>query len=144
MLPISKLRGVPPGVRVALKAHRVTTCGQLLAAAGRSKDREALAARRRLDPAGLTALVQRADLARVEGVGTGFGLLLERLGVRDVAALAEQAPEALLARLRELNARDRLTRRSPTAAEVGAWVERARALPRLVTYPPPAAREAAG
>jgi predicted flap endonuclease-1-like 5' DNA nuclease len=143
MLPISKLRGVPPEARVALKANRITTCSQLLAAAARFEDREVLAAGGRVDLAGLTRLVQRADLARIEGVGATFGRMLERLGVRDVAAVAEQAPESLLARLRELNAQARLTRRSPSAKEVEAWIEQARRLPKLVSYPR-RGREAAG
>jgi hypothetical protein len=134
MLPISKLRGVPPEVRVALKAAHITTCSQLLTAAARFDNRETLAINRHLDLSSLTDLVQRADLARVGGVGATFGLMLERLGICDVASLAEQAPEILAARLRELNGQTRLTRRSPNAAEVEAWIEQARKLPKLVSY----------
>ena len=134
MVPISKLRGVSPAVRVALKVAHLNTSSQLLAAAGRLEGREFLAASCRLDLPSLTRVVQRADLARVVGVGAMFGLLLESLGIDDVAALAGQTPESLLARLRELHASNRLTRRSPSAQEVQAWIEQARKLPKLVSY----------
>ena len=137
MLPISKLRGVPPSVRVALKAARVNTIGQLLAAAARPHERELLARTSKIDLASLTELVQRADLARVNGLGTTFGLMLEMLGICDVAALAQQTPSSLALRLRELNDRDRLTRRSPSVSEVAAWIEHARSLPSLVTSTSP-------
>ena len=88
MVPISKLRGVSPAVRVALKVAHLNTSSQLLAAAGRLEGREFLAASCRLDLPSLTRVVQRADLARVVGVGAMFGLLLESLGIDDVAALA--------------------------------------------------------
>jgi predicted flap endonuclease-1-like 5' DNA nuclease len=91
MLPISKLRGVPPEARVALKAGHITTSRQLLAAAALVEDREILAVSCRLDLSSLTRLVQRADLARIDGIGATFGLMLENLGICDVASLAEQA-----------------------------------------------------
>ena len=87
-LPVSKLRGLTLPVRAALKRHRVATCGQLLRAAGGARDRDRLARVAGIDPGELLALVRRADLARVAGIGTVFGLMLEDLGVRDVPALA--------------------------------------------------------
>ena len=136
MLPISKLRGVPFQARVALKARRITTCDQLLAAAAVAEDREALARATRIAPETLADLVQRADMARVNGVGAVFGLMLEELGIRDVQALASQDAEMLHERLRGYNRRERLARRSPTPEEVSGWVGQARRLPRLVTYRP--------
>ncbi len=139
MLPIVKLRGLPLQARVALKVRRVTTCGQLLAAAARFEDREALARASRLAPEILTDLVRRADMARVGGVGAVFGLMLEELGVRDVQTLARQDAGVLHRRLRGHNRRERLARRSPTPEEVRDWVRQARVLPKLVTYRPRAA-----
>ena len=131
-LPISKLYGVPTRLRLALKVQRITTGPQLLAAAGRLPDREALAVRARIDPEQLGELVDRADMARVSGVGVVFGLMLEQLGVRRVADLAGCDPLELHERLRRHNQAERLARRSPTAEEVTDWVTQARDLPRLV------------
>ena len=133
-LPLSKLRGVAFQLRVALKVRRITTCGQLLGAAARFAEREALARSARVPLDQLTELVQRADMARVNGVGTVFGLMLEELGVRDVDTLAKQEPVALHERLRQYNHEERLARRSPTPEEVDDWVAQARGLRPLLTY----------
>ena len=140
-LPLAKLRGVTFQARVALKLRRITTCDQLLAAAAAAEDREALARATKIAPEILTDRVQRADLARVNGVGAVFGLMLEELGIRDVRTLADQDAEVLHERLRGHNRRERLARRSPTPEEVSDWVGQARDLPRLVTYCPRAAVE---
>ena len=133
-LPLTKLLGVAPTLRAALKRRRITTCGQLLRAAGRAEDRAKLAREAGLAPEALLALVRRADLARVNGAGQVFGLMLEALGVMDVAALAAQEPAFLHARLRRLNAEEGIARRSPTLEEVEDWVGQAQALPLLVDY----------
>lgn len=133
-LPISKLRGVPQRTRVALKAKRITSCGQLLHVAGRAEMRARLAEATGIDPELLTTLVQRADMTRVSGIGAIFGLMLEDLGIRDIQTLAAQDPEALHQKLREYNQRVRLARRSPTPEEVADWVAQARRLEPLVTY----------
>lgn len=133
-LPISKLRGVPQRVRVALKTKRITSCGQLLRAAGRADLRARLAEATGIDPELLTILVQRADMTRISGIGAIFGLMLEDLGIRDVQTLAAQDPVELHRRLREYNRRVRLARRSPTPEEVADWVAQARRLEPLVTY----------
>jgi predicted flap endonuclease-1-like 5' DNA nuclease len=133
-LPISKLRGLTPQARLALKVRRVTTCGQLLRAAAKAEDRARLGSEAGLTADRLLELVQRADLARVNGVGAVFGMMLEDLDVRDVAALAGHDPADLHGRLRRYNQEERIARRSPTPEEVAEWVRQARALPVLVTY----------
>ncbi len=83
-LPLSKLRGVPNRVRVLLKRRRITNCEQLLRAAGKADLRRRLAADLGIDAALLLELVQRADLARIKGIGAVFGMMLEDLGIRDI------------------------------------------------------------
>jgi predicted flap endonuclease-1-like 5' DNA nuclease len=133
-LPISKLRGLTAQARSVLKQRRVTTCDQLLQAAAAAEDRAALAAEAGVPGEVLLTLVRRADMARVNGIGTVFGMMLEDLGVRDVGALAAQDPRELHDRLRRYNQAERIARRSPTPQEVEGWVRQARALPALVTY----------
>ena len=122
-LPLAKLRQVPPPVRAALKVRHITTCDQLLAAAARFEDRAALAHAARIDPDRLTDLVRQADLERVKGVGWAFGLMLEALGIGDVATLAQQQPGRLHGQLRRYNQTHKLARRAPTAEEVASWIE---------------------
>src|SRR3954454_14719571 len=133
-LPVAKLRGLTLPVRAALKRRGIATCERLLRAAGRAGDRGRLAREAGIDPEELLALVRRDDLARVHGLGTVFGLMLEDLGVADVAALAARDPAELHARLRRYNGEERLARRSPTPRAVERWVAHARALPVLVSY----------
>jgi predicted flap endonuclease-1-like 5' DNA nuclease len=124
---------VPDRVRLALKVRRITTCEQLLASAGNAWARAALARAAQIDPDLLDRLVQHADMARVNGIGVVFGLMLEALGVREIAVLAHCDPQRLHDRLCRYNQRERLARRSPTPEEVAAWVAQARLLPLLLT-----------
>lgn len=133
-LPLTKLRGLSPATRRALKARGITTCPRLLEAAGPADARAVFAREAGLDPDGLLALVRRADMARVDGLGLMFQMMVEELGVADVPALADAGPVELYARLRALNAAERITRRSPTPGEVEGWVLQARGLPPLVGY----------
>ena len=133
-LPISKLRGVPFRARALLKVRRITTCAQLLAAASMREDRIRLAAETGVDLKLLDMLVERADMARVNGIGAVFGMMLEDLGIRDVGTLAAQEPDELHERLRSYNGEERIARRSPTPEEVADWVAQARALPELTRH----------
>ena len=80
VVPISKLQGVPVSVRWALKAKSISTATQLLAAAGGYEQRGALAVAMQVAPELLTAIVRRADLARVKGVGVRFAQMLNEIG----------------------------------------------------------------
>lgn len=118
---------------MALKARHITTCCQLLAAAAEFDDRQRLARDSRIPLELLGAIVRRADMARIEGIGAIFGLMLEQLDVFEVSMLARHDPQTLYDRLRALNRSERLARRSPTPEEVADWIEQARSLPVLVT-----------
>lgn len=133
VLPISKLRGVPASARVKLKRQRITTCGQLLIAAATAPRRAALVVATGIDAAILLKLVRRADLARIRGIGTVFGLMLEAVGVRVIEQLAERNAAELHAKLRAYNVQERLARRSPTLEEVADWVATARKLSVVIT-----------
>ena len=133
-LPISKLRGVPERARLALKVQRVTTCEQLLSAAGSFEGRERLARAAGLDSELLADLVRRADTARVAGSGVVFCAMLDDLGVGEGADLATRDHVELHGRLRQYNRQHRLARRSPTPEEVEDWVRQARQLPKLLTW----------
>lgn len=133
-LPISKLRGLPPDVRSKLKAQRITTCPQLLMAAGKAEDRQALAETARIDPGILLRLACRADIARINGIGSVFSAMLEALNIVDLGALARSNAGELHEALRAFNRAERFARRSPTPEEVADWVATARRLPIMLTY----------
>ena len=129
-LSLTKLRGLSPATRRALKARGITTCPQLLRAAGLAEARAALAREAGLGPGALLALVRRADMARVDGLGLMFQLMVEELGVADLPALAACGPVELHARLdegeearaeahRRARAIEALGERGEDAAEIG-------------------------
>ena len=126
--PISKLRGVPTTARKALKRHKINTCPQLLAAAAAAGERAALAQAAGIAPDLLTTIVQRADMGRVQGIGVIFDMMLEEVGVCDVATLGRAGCHRAAFQVKTYNQRERLSRRSPTLEEVEHSIEQAKAL----------------
>jgi predicted flap endonuclease-1-like 5' DNA nuclease len=127
-LPIGKLMGISRQSKLGLKAHGVTTCGQLLALAERPERQEELAHVSGIAPDELRIVINRADMARVNGIGWMFGMMLESLGVQTVGDLARREPEELHEQLAGQNKERRMARRSPTLDEVTRWIAQARKL----------------
>ena len=79
--------------------------------------------------------INRADLARVKGIGEEYADLLELAGVDTVPALARRNAENLHKTLLEAAAANKnVVRRVPAATEVVKWVTAAKELPRVVSY----------
>ena len=76
--------------------------------------------------------VNRADLARIKGIGEEYADLLEAAGVRNVPNLAERDADQLHRRLKEVNTSKRLVRRVPAVSRVSNWVVQAQGLPAVV------------
>jgi predicted flap endonuclease-1-like 5' DNA nuclease len=132
--PVKDLRGMTEAVLNALAAKGIKDNEALVAAAASPEQRKALAADCACDPKDLLGLANRADLARVKGVSGVYSDLLEEAGVDTVKELATRRPDNLHAKLTETNDAKQLTERPPTAAQVQAWVEQAKSLPKLLTY----------
>jgi predicted flap endonuclease-1-like 5' DNA nuclease len=128
-LHVSKLRGITVIMRRKLKRQGITYTDQLLAAGGPAELRRRLAGATDIDEDALTRLVERADLARIKGIGAIFADMLNWLGVDRVSDLAGRDPADLHHELQALNAVERFARRAPTPNEVRDWVSQARALP---------------
>lgn len=79
--------------------------------------------------------INRADLARVKGIGEEYADLLELAGVDTVPALARRNAENLHKKLLEAaEANTKVVRRVPAATEVAKWVAAAKELPRVLSY----------
>jgi len=78
--------------------------------------------------------VNRADLFRIKGIGSEYSDLLEAAGVDTVPELAQRNADNLYLRLQEVNTDKQIVRHLPGANQVSAWIEQARALPRIVEY----------
>lgn len=131
---ISKLRGITPELAGNMKAKGLRNSGMLLDNAKTPKARAALAAAYGVDEKAVLELANRADLARVKGIGEVFSNLLEETGVDTVKELAKRKPENLHAALVAKRTEKNLAGRAPTLNEVTDWIEQAKALPKLLTY----------
>lgn len=78
--------------------------------------------------------INRADLARVKGIGEEYADLLEESGVDTVPELAQRNPENLFAKMQEVNETKKLVRQEPALKTVEKWVAEAKELPRVLTY----------
>lgn len=131
---IGKLRGLSYELEAKLLERGIRTSDQLLTAARTPAGRKDLAEYAGADTRVILELANRADLARVKGVGGVFSDLLEHAGVDTVKELAARRPDRLYAKLIETNAEKRFAGRAPTQNAVKSWVAQAKELPEVLEW----------
>ncbi|GAB4149671.1 MAG: DUF4332 domain-containing protein [Candidatus Promineifilaceae bacterium] len=131
---IKKLRGMSEALAASLIEKGIRTSDQLLAAAQDSKARQELAKTLQTDVKSILELANRADLARIKGIGSVYSDLLEQAGVDTVRELATRNAANLLQKIGEINAAQNLAGRLPTLKQVQDWVEQAKSLPRKIEH----------
>ena len=131
---VKSLRGITEAVTASLIEKGIRTSDQLLAATRDSKGRQELAQMVKTDVQAVLELANRADLARVKGIGSVYGDLLEQAGVDTVRELATRNAANLLQKISEINAAHNLAGRLPTLKQVQDWIEQAKSLPRGIEY----------
>ncbi len=129
----TELFGVREDLGAKLTAEGLGDSGKLLAAAATPKAREELATKLGVDSKQVLEMANRADLARIKGVGTVYSDLLEWAGVDTVAELARRNPENLYDKIVEA-ANEHFVKRLPRPADVANWVAQAKELPRALEY----------
>ena len=75
-----------------------------------------------------------ADCMRIKGMGSEKAKLLRRAGVTTVGELSHRNPKNLAEAMAEANDKHKLMRVRPTEKSVRVLVERAKKLPRKITY----------
>jgi predicted flap endonuclease-1-like 5' DNA nuclease len=133
-IPVSELKGITHDLAAKLKQHGLSDSEKFLEAAKTPAGRKDLASKAGVDSKAILELANRADLARVEGIGTVFSDLLENAGVDTVKELAKRDPNNLHAKLAEVNEKLKLSGRLPTPAQVTDWVDQAKKLPKILEY----------
>ena len=98
------------------------------------RERELLAQKAGVSEKLLLNWVNRADLARVNGIGEEYAYLLEHAGVDTVRELRVRNAENLWKTLKMLNSDRHYVRRLPTLKQVKRWVAQAQYLPRMIFY----------
>jgi len=131
---IAKVRGIAEGVAAAIRRMGIRNSAQFLAVVRTAADRAALAEKLGVTPKDVLEWANRADLARIQGIGVVFSDLLEETGVDTVKELATRRAENLHASLLEVNADRRVAGRTPTLQMVQSWIEEAKNLPRMLEY----------
>ncbi|MFN8522493.1 MAG: DUF4332 domain-containing protein [Chloroflexota bacterium] len=132
-LRVSELRGITPDQVKKLGDQGVSNCGQLLEKAGAAAGRKALASAAGIGDKDLLELVNRADLARINGIGRQYSNLLEDAGVDSVPELAQRNAANLTAALGKAAEASGVSR-PPTQSQVEGWIGQAKALPRAVSH----------
>ena len=129
-----EIEGIGPAYAKKLASVGIATTEQLLDQCGSAKGRSDVA-----DRAGITAKlllkwVNMADLMRISGIAGENAELLEAAGVDTVKELKMRNAENLAAKMAEINAEKKLTRRVASAKQVEKWVEQAKSLEPKVTH----------
>ncbi|MEO1575746.1 MAG: DUF4332 domain-containing protein, partial [Pseudomonadota bacterium] len=107
---------------------------QLLTDCGQPAGRKALAEKSDISEKLILKWANRADLARIKGVGSEYADLLECAGVDTVPELAQRNAANLHAKMTEVNEEKKLVRALPSASQVEGWVAQAKDLPRALHY----------
>ncbi len=133
-VPLNELKGATSTVLAGFKKQGINTSDRLLGKALTPQDRDALATAVGVDGPLLLALVKRADIARLKGIGRVYSDMLEESGATTISELAQCSPATLHATLRSINAKRRLTNRPPSLDQVTDFIDQAKALPSLIRY----------
>ncbi|GAB3957179.1 hypothetical protein GCM10028805_49120 [Spirosoma harenae] len=133
-LTLGELRGITDAVLNALKAQGISDAESLLDATKTPGDRKSLAELSGVDGKIILELANRADLARVKGIGRVYSDLMEEAGVDTVKELAQRSAENLHAKLIQINSVRQFTQRPPSVEQIGDFVEQAKNLPRMLEY----------
>jgi predicted flap endonuclease-1-like 5' DNA nuclease len=133
-MKIQDVEGIGAVYAKKLAEAGIQTTDELLKAGAIPKMREDLAKKTGIAAKLILEWVNHADLYRIKGVGQEYSDLLEEAGVDTVVELAKRVPEALHAKLEEVNAKKNLVNKLPAQSLVKDWVDQAKKLPRIVEY----------
>lgn len=134
MANIKEIEGIGSANGDKLEAAGIKTLDALLASGGSRQGRADLAQKTGISEAAILEWVNRADLARIKGIGSEYADLLEAAGVDSVPELAQRNASSLHAKMNEINSAKNLVRSMPSESGVEDWVDQAKKLDRAVTH----------
>jgi predicted flap endonuclease-1-like 5' DNA nuclease len=129
---IETIEGIGPTYGSKLRNSGVNVVGDLLREGATRFGRRILARKVDVAPGTMLRWVHRADFFRIRGVGAQYSELLESAGVRTVADLSKRDAYSLQVKLRQLNRKKHLVRRTPPLTTIRRWIESAKNLKRMV------------
>lgn len=134
MTKLSEIEGIGAVYEEKLKAAGIKSIEDLLEKGRTKKDRVNLTEISGVSDKLILEWLNRADLARVKGIGSEYADLLEASGVDTVPELARRSPENLVEKMAQVNEEKKLVRRLPVLSQVESWVAQAKELPRALEY----------
>jgi chlorosome envelope protein I len=134
VVDVASLEGIKEEHAVKLIKAGVKSFENLLERGRDRSGRKELSGATGLGENDILTLVNRADLARIKGVGFSWSELLEASGVDTVPELAQRNPSNLYAKMQEVNKLKKLVHQLPSSDQVKAWVDQAKKLPRILVY----------
>ncbi len=123
---VSTIKGMNPELAAKLKAEGITNTDHLLAAAQKVGPRRDLAKKLGVSGSEILEWVNRADLARIKGIGDAYANLLEEAGVDSVKELAHRVPANLHDRMQKLNEEKKIVPWVPAVDVITGWIEEAK------------------
>ncbi|MEO0972129.1 MAG: DUF4332 domain-containing protein [Pseudomonadota bacterium] len=134
MTKLTEIEGIGQVYAEKLSADGIATTEKLLEAGCTRSGRKKISTQCDISEKLVLKWVNRADLARVKGIGEEYADLLELAGVDTVPELAQRNAANLHAKMAEVNEEKKAVRQLPSAEKVAAWVAQAKELPRVVTH----------
>lgn len=132
--PLKYIDGMTPFLEVKLKSRHIRTTEKLLEAASTVKGRKGLAASTGISEQQWLDWANNADCMRIKGMGSEKAKLLRLAGVTTIGELSHRNPRKLAEAMAAANSKHKLMRAQPTEKSVRILIERARKLPRKITY----------
>lgn len=130
---VSQIRGISPDTAKSLRTVGIKDSEKVITEFRTPAARKEWAGKLNMDHSALLELANRADLARVKGIGRVYANLLENCGVDTVAELAQRNPDNLYEKL-VANAAESDVKRAPRKEDVADWVAQAKQLGRGIEY----------
>ena len=134
MTKLNEIEGLDESMEQKLKSIGITSEEELVAASATKENRADLANKIDVPEKIILKWANRADLARIKGVGIEYADLLEAAGVDTVPELAQRKADHLLSKLTAVNDEYKFVKKLPTEKQLEDWISQAKELPRNLYY----------
>ncbi len=134
MTKLNEIEGLDETMEEKLKSAGITSAEELVAASATKENRTDLAKKIDVPEKVILKWANRADLARIKGVGIEYADLLEAAGVDTIPELAQRKADHLLVKLTAVNEEYKFVKKLPTEKQLEDWISQAKELPRNLYY----------